>query len=450
VVGVFAHGETTFLSVGERAPGQPAADEDTLFRVCSITKALTGTLLGDAVVRGRMKLDDEAQAHLTTMTLPRHPAGPIRVEHLATYTAGFPWQPTNFPTSGGGRDYTAEKWRAFVEGFTLPAPPGESFRYGNVGFALLGDVLADDARTSLADLFHARLFAPLGMKRSGFAGERPLDPNRAQGFDEDGKLAGPATDTAQAGACAVETTAADLLAFLRAHFDERGPLYSAMRLAVQPRRAAGESYAGNDVGLGWFVKHDGSPWKAGAFAGFRSEIQIDLARDVAVAVLAADERVDQSMLADGLLADVRRAAERAPAPLVASIPAGAEAHDVLFDDGLRLVAIAAPVTVKLGHHATVHYYYRVERTPAHEWRVFVHADAPHERVRGDHALGVPMRSLQPGMLLDDAVDLDFRADLKSRDFTLYSGFFRLDSRMSFTPPTEDKRVAGPKVTLATP
>ena len=164
-----------------------------------------------------MKLEDEAQAHLKTIVLPRHPAGPIRVEHLATYSSGFPWQPTNFRSKAEG-GYSKEAWRSFVEGFALPVAPGQEYRYGNVGFALLGDLLADDAQMPLGELFRTRLFTPLGMNRSGWLGERPRDPNRAQGFDEEGRaVALDADEPSQPAACGVETTANDLLAFLRAH-----------------------------------------------------------------------------------------------------------------------------------------------------------------------------------------------------------------------------------------
>src|SRR5262249_45076295 len=90
VVGVYRDGETALFRGG--AP----ADGGTLFKVCSVTKVFTGVLLADAVLAKRVALDDEAQAHFAHLKLPRHAEGAIKVEHLATYSAGFPWQPTNF------------------------------------------------------------------------------------------------------------------------------------------------------------------------------------------------------------------------------------------------------------------------------------------------------------------------------------------------------------------
>jgi CubicO group peptidase (beta-lactamase class C family) len=150
VVGVYGRGESAFFIQD--------ADPNTVFEVCSVTKALTGVLLADAVVRHRMRLEDEAQSHVRQLTLPTDPGGPIRVGHLATYSAGFPWQPTNFVSKREG-GYTRDAWASFVQGFNLPYAPGTGFEYGNVGFAVLGDLLAEDAGMPIDALFRQSLFS---------------------------------------------------------------------------------------------------------------------------------------------------------------------------------------------------------------------------------------------------------------------------------------------------
>jgi CubicO group peptidase (beta-lactamase class C family) len=445
IVGVFSHGETAFLGVGPRSSGRDVVDSNTVFRVCSITKVFTAVLLADAIVRGRMKLSDEAQSHSSRLTLPRHVDGTIRLEHLATYTSGFPWQPTNFVEKG----YTDDAWRAFIEGYSLPQAPGREYQYGNVGFALLGDLLAEDAHLSVRDLFQKRLFDPLGMRRSRFIGERPDDENRAAGVDKDGKLVPfDISEPSQPAACAVETTASDLLAFARASLAETGPLSGAMKLALQRRRAANGIHAGSDVALGWLLSSDGrTAFKTGAIEGYRSAIALDLQSRNAVVVLSADERTDTTMLFEAVLGDLRRADEGRDSPLVSGLPSTATPLDVPFEDGLRLVGIEAPAEAVIGQEALVRYFYRVDRTPSAEWRAFVHADAPKERVRSDHELVIPMRALVAGSLVEDRVKLTFGPELKNRSFTLFNGFYRGSTRMNCDPPTADQRVRGPKIRI---
>ncbi|MBP9112687.1 MAG: beta-lactamase family protein [Polyangiaceae bacterium] len=451
VVGVLRHGEGSFIAAGTRRPGGLLVDSDTLFKTCSLTKVLTGVLLADAVVRGQVQLSDEAQAHLPGVKLPRHKDGTIRVEHLATYSAGFPWQPTNFVGKAAG-GYSLEAWRSFLETFVLPYPPGQGFQYGNVGFALLGDLLAENAAMPLNDLFRKRLFEPLQMRRSGFMGEKPDDENRAQGVDAQGKLVALDRDEpSQPAACALESTARDLMAFLRAHFDKGGPLYSAMKLALEARRPGTGSHAGVEMGLGWMLdKNAHIALKTGAIEGYRSVMALDLVRENAAVVLAADERVDQSLLLEDVLLELARADEKRTQTTLTAVPQSAVPFDVKFEDGLRLVGIEAPAEVTLGQDALVRYFYRVEQTPRYEWRAFVHADAKGERVKSDHALSRPMSLLLPGALMEDRVKLHFRPGLTNTSFTLFSGFFRRDKRMTFEPVTEDQRVRGPTIRVVAP
>ena len=111
------------------------------------------------------------------------------------------------------------------------------------------------------------------------------------------------------------------------------------------------------------------------------------------------------------------------------------------------MAVEAPAEAVIGREIVVRYFYRVGRTPSAEWRVFVHADAPHERVRSDHELAIPMRAMAPGTLVEDRVILTFGPELKNTSFTLYNGFFRGNERMKFEPSTEDLRFRGPKITV---
>lgn len=450
VVAVHAEGATTILTAGARTVSGLPPDADTLFKVCSVTKVFTGVLLADATLRGRVTLADEAQRHLARVKVPRHTDGPVRLEHLATYSAGLPWQPSNFRTKSDG-GYTDEAWRSFLEGYALPYAPGRGFQYGNVGFALLGEALAENAGEPVAALFRNRLFAPLGLERSGFIGERADDANRAQGVDVHGKLVPLDLDEpSQLAACGIETSASDLVRFLGAHFDAPHPLHRAMRLALEPRRHATGDFDGFDVGLGWFLEPDTHrAFKTGGIEGYRSIVGLDLERRTAAVVLAADERIDTGMLFDGIFNDVADAALDPPASAASpvAVPPSAVPYDVAFDDGLRLVGIEAPEHVASGGEATVRYFYRVERTPRFEWRAFVHADANGERVRSNHVLARPMRTLAPGTLVEDVVTLRFRPDLKNTTFTLYGGFYRGDERMGFASAKDDKRVVGPKLRI---
>lgn len=64
-IGVLQDGKTCFYGYGETAKGDgKVPDAATLFEIGSITKTFTSTLLGMAVVTGKVKLDDPVNKYL--------------------------------------------------------------------------------------------------------------------------------------------------------------------------------------------------------------------------------------------------------------------------------------------------------------------------------------------------------------------------------------------------
>jgi serine-type D-Ala-D-Ala carboxypeptidase/endopeptidase len=309
VVGLHVRGYDALFAFGEISETlkQPP-NGATRFKVCSVTKAFTGVLLAETLLEGRMRLEDSVQSLLPAVKIPRHPAGPIRIEHLADYTSGLPWMPTNFASKSQG-GYSDAAWHQFLASYELVHAPGNAYQYGNVGYALLGDVLAAQASIPLETLYHTRIWDPLNMTRSGFIGENPEDRNRAQGLDADGRVVPlDADEPSQPASCAIETTADDLMRFLKAGIDPQhhGAVGRAIAHATTKRHQAGEAFA-RKLGLGFFLSEDGHlAWKDGAIGGYRSAIGMDVKAQVAAVVLAADERVDATKLMFALMEEAHK------------------------------------------------------------------------------------------------------------------------------------------------
>jgi len=245
-----------------------------------------------------VSLDDEAQRFLPDVTVPRYDDHPVRLGHLATYSSGLPWMPTNWVERDKG-PYSDAMWREFLSGYALPHAPGDGFEYGNVGFGMLGFALAAREHVPLGELLRARVFGRLGMQHTWFFDERPEGADVAHGYDDKGSPVPLRSDTPFfPGCCALESTAHDLLAFLRAHWDESTPaeLRRALDMALLPRRKGEGAYAGQEVGLGWFMA-DGLATKSGLMKGFRTGIALDRAGRRAAVVLAADARFPSEVLA---------------------------------------------------------------------------------------------------------------------------------------------------------
>jgi CubicO group peptidase (beta-lactamase class C family) len=147
------------------------ATPDTQYRIGSITKTLTATAIMQLRDAGKLDLEDTLDRHLpgaahtpTIRRLLSHASG------LQRETPGDVWVTLKFLTDEElARDLgTAEQVLA----------PGERFHYSNLGFALLGRVVAEVSGQPYVEYVQQRILEPLGMARTSF---RPQAPH-ARGY----------------------------------------------------------------------------------------------------------------------------------------------------------------------------------------------------------------------------------------------------------------------------
>ena len=128
---------------GERWLGGPAPDADTVFRIASMTKSFTATLVLLLRDRGALRLDDPAVDYvpeLRGVELPAADSPPITIRHLLTMTAGFP---TDDPWGDRQQGLDPAVFeRLLADGAVRCAwAPGTTFEYSNLGYAVLGKVI---------------------------------------------------------------------------------------------------------------------------------------------------------------------------------------------------------------------------------------------------------------------------------------------------------------------
>ena len=115
----------------------------TLFRLGSVTKLFTATAILQLRDQGKLGLDDPVARHLPWFELQNtfEDAPEITLRHLLTHTAGLPreaafpyWTTHEFPTS--------EEINAALRTQSAIYPPDKTYKYSNLGMALLGEVVA--------------------------------------------------------------------------------------------------------------------------------------------------------------------------------------------------------------------------------------------------------------------------------------------------------------------
>jgi len=153
---------------------QSAATADTPFYVGSISKLFTGTAIMQLVEQGKIDLDAPLTAYIPGFSIKsRFPnAPPITIRSLLTHHSGLPtdwlagWWLSNPPPS----DY---KQRIFAlpeilkDAYTY-GPPDSFSAYSNLGYALLGVVVANVSGMDFDLYIKEHILQPLGMTHSTF------------------------------------------------------------------------------------------------------------------------------------------------------------------------------------------------------------------------------------------------------------------------------------------
>ena len=108
---------------------------------------------------------------------------------LATHTSGLPRLPDGIPNFGDNpyASYTVDQLYAFFSKHVLRFEPGSHYAYSNLGFGLLGHVLALRAHTNYEDLVMARVCAPLGLTDTRITLTSSMRERLAQGHKFDSK-----------------------------------------------------------------------------------------------------------------------------------------------------------------------------------------------------------------------------------------------------------------------
>jgi CubicO group peptidase (beta-lactamase class C family) len=238
------------LGAGRSSP--PAAS--TIFEIGSVTKVFTATLLAAMVEDGLLRLGDPVQEYLPAgVKLPER-GRPITLGDLATHTGGLPRLPHGFLVHSVRQRrnpyawFTVDDLYAGLPSMRLRHAPGGRPRYSNLGYGLLGHVLALRAGRDYGELVQERICHPLELNDTGVSVPDAARGRFPQGHDRRGRPVPHWDLGALAGAGALRSTPADLLAFLRLQLGDGDSALARAAALTHIPRARHRRMA---FGLGW-------------------------------------------------------------------------------------------------------------------------------------------------------------------------------------------------------
>ena len=138
----------------------------TLFHMASITKTFVGTAVMQLVEQGKIDLDAPVAAYLPYFRIADERYKTITIRQMAGHISGMPdvdgyeWDKPQYDAGA------LERYVRSLTGAKLVFAPGEKFRYSNMAFEILGDVVAKASGERFDDYVQAHILQPLGMRDS--------------------------------------------------------------------------------------------------------------------------------------------------------------------------------------------------------------------------------------------------------------------------------------------
>ncbi len=240
-------------------PDGTAATPQTLYYSASVTKAFTATALMILHERKQLDLDRPANRYLMKAKLwsPHWNPEAATVRRIAMHTAGLATYDRGYvdgqtqeriPPDEIIRRYGIIFWR-----------PGDHFDYSNLGYGILGEIVANVSGRSFHDFLRDEVFRPLAMKGTSVGIEaKPKQPVAAP-YSALLRKFSPRSEPTMPGASAVYSTAHELALFgmfqLKARRPEQKPILSDAGIEAlrDPTVDAGDN---SRHSLAWWIKND--------------------------------------------------------------------------------------------------------------------------------------------------------------------------------------------------
>ncbi|WP_040357832.1 serine hydrolase domain-containing protein [Corynebacterium ciconiae] len=259
---------TTFAGVG--------ADENTELEIGSISKMFTAELLSH-------RLAEDCLTPQTTVG-DIHPTGgaidDATLIELAEHTSGLPRLGGTSPLRSLGLAFLGTDPYRGVSPAEVFKAAGRArledrgqVRYSNLGYALLGQLLAEQAGKPWQELVSEEILEPLGMS-STYAPVSTLPPTAPHGFTASGLTAQPWIMEGYAPAGGLRSTSTDMAKFaqlIASHATSAAVSFASQDSPLSSDRSSDSPRAP----LGWMQDADGLWWHNGGTGGYSTILIID-------------------------------------------------------------------------------------------------------------------------------------------------------------------------------
>jgi len=269
-------------------------NKDKVFEIGSISKVFTSTLLADAVLSGKIGLEDEINQFYN---FPYHYSIKIDFLSLGNHTSGLERLPSNLDISeflesettaiykNPYKEYDEIKLQSYLkDDLKLGRTAEKEYNYSNLGVGLLGYTLGVLHERSYGELLFDKIFRRYGMTNS-YTNTNQIKTELVKGLDNDGNFVSDWKWDSDVllGAGGILSTVTDLAKFTNAQFN---PNNKELALTRIPTFTVNENVK---VCLGWHIINNENQklyWHNGGTGGYSSSMALDINAQKGVIILS--------------------------------------------------------------------------------------------------------------------------------------------------------------------
>jgi CubicO group peptidase (beta-lactamase class C family) len=280
-----------------------APEPSTLYAIASITKTFTGTAIMQLEARELLNLDDPITKHVPELKEADSSVGAIEnvtIRRMLSHESGLAEEPPGTDWAAHRRDGAPADVLRRVSEIGTKVPPHSQWKYSNLAYLLLGEVVTRVSGVPYADYVREQILGPLAMTSTDWSPlPSELDARRATGYAP--RSFSDDLDTAHEGMLAwsdaglwsnVEDLAKWLTfqmgAYATPAADSSILTSTTLRAMHTPRYLANETWT-RAWGVSWYaVRRDDAIWiqHSGGWDGFISDVCFDpVAKVGAIALL---------------------------------------------------------------------------------------------------------------------------------------------------------------------
>ena len=232
-IGVLKDGIAYTSHYGELDAGKGnLPNDETIYEIASVTKTMTGTLVAQAVLDGKLNLDDDIRKYLNE-DYPnfQYKNEVITIKHLVTHTSRLPANWTGFEDAfkkGGdnviqkiveiGKNYNEEKFFKQMENAVLDTVPGAIYEYNNLAPNLMAHILENVYQKSFDELLNDFIFKKNGMTSTKIRLSQDEQRRSANGYSK-GQLTPYFPIPTWGAEGGMKSTTSDLIKYMRLQLD---------------------------------------------------------------------------------------------------------------------------------------------------------------------------------------------------------------------------------------